>query len=123
MINVAENELLLRCSCHAAEHIAWLIHDPDTSRGNNLKGEHDDWYLSVMLDNFAFWKRVRMAFRYVFSPHTIKYGMTAELVLRTEDVDKIAEFICLRRLPSALEEEAERRAAAPLPQDGAQEAK
>jgi len=102
MINVADNELLLRCSCHSAEHIAFLIHDPDDSRGNNLKGENDDWYLSVMLDHFTFWKRVRKALRYVFAPQSIKYGMTAELVLRTEDIDKIAEWICVRRLPSAL---------------------
>jgi hypothetical protein len=103
VINVAENELLMRCSCHSAEHIAWLIHDPDESRGNNLKGEHDDWYLSVMLDHFSFWKRVRKAFRYVFAPQTIKYGMTAELVLRTEDIDKLYEFILVRRaLPAAL---------------------
>lgn len=102
MINVAENELLLRCSCHTAEHIAWLIHDPDTSRENNLKGEQDDWYLSVMLDHFTFWKRVRKAVLYVFKPNAIKYGMTAELVLRTEDIDKIVEWICVRRLPGAL---------------------
>jgi hypothetical protein len=34
---VAENELLMRCSCHSAEHIAWLIHELDDDRGNNLK--------------------------------------------------------------------------------------
>lgn len=104
MINVAENELLMRCSCHSAEHIAWLIHEPDDARGNNLKGEHDDWYLSVMLCDFSFWKRVRKGFQYMFKPRSLRYGMTAELVLRTEDIDKIAEFICLRRLPSALAE-------------------
>lgn len=97
MINVAENELLLRCSCGSPEHIAWLIHDPDDDRGNKIKAEQDDWYLSVMLDHFAFLKRVRTAFRYVFAPHTIKYGMFAELVLRTEDIDKISEFIARRR--------------------------
>jgi hypothetical protein len=97
MINVAENELLIRCSCHTPEHIAWLIHDPDEARGNNIKGGDDDWFLSVMLDHFSFWKRVRVGFRYVFAPHTIKYGMSAELVLRSEDVDKISEFIRARR--------------------------
>jgi hypothetical protein len=97
VINVAENELLMRCSCHSPEHIAWLIHDPDSDRENNLKGEHDDWYLSVMLDHFPFWKRVRKAFQYIFAPHSIRYGMTAELVLRTEDVDKLCEFIRIRR--------------------------
>lgn len=96
MINVAENELLMRCSCGSGEHIAWLIHD-EWDRDNNLKGEQDDWYLSVMLDHFPFWKRVRKAFRYVFVPQTLKYGMTAELVLRNEDVDKLAQFILARR--------------------------
>jgi hypothetical protein len=85
------------------DYIAFLIHDPDTERGNNLKGEHDDWYLSVMLDHFRFWKRVRMGLRYIFRPDTIRYGMTAELVLRTEDIDRLQEFIVTRRLPAALE--------------------
>lgn len=117
MINVAENELLMRCSCHSAEHIAWLIHEPDDDRGNNLKGERDDWYLSVMLDHFPFWKRVRKGFRYVFVPQTIKYGMTAELVLRTEDIDKLYEFILIRRLPAALDDAAEALAVS-RPQSG-----
>jgi hypothetical protein len=91
MINLADNEILLRCSCHSLDHIAFLIHDP------NIKGEHDDWYLSVMLDHFSFWKRVRKAFQYVFAPHTIRYGMSAELVLRSEDVDRLSEFIQKRR--------------------------
>lgn len=97
MINLEDNELLLRCSCGSSDHIAFLIHDPETQRGNNLKGEHDDWYLSIMLDHFNLYKRVKMAFRYVFAPHTIRYGMTAELVLRSEDIDKVAEFIQRRR--------------------------
>jgi hypothetical protein len=97
MINVAENELLLRCSCHAPEHIAWLVHEPDNTRDNNLKGENDDWYLSIMLDHFGFWKRIRKGLQYIFWPESFRYGMTAELVLRSEDIDKIAEFITLRR--------------------------
>jgi hypothetical protein len=97
MINVADNELLMRCSCHSPDHIAWLIHEPDDDRGNNIKGENDDWYLSVMLDHFRFWKRLRTGLRYIFAPHTIKYGMTAELVLRTDDIDKVHDFIARRR--------------------------
>lgn len=95
--NLDENEILLRCACLASDHIAFLRHEPDDSRGNNLKGEHDDWYLSVVLDHFGFWKRIPMAFRYIFAPRTIKYGMTAELVLRNEDVDRLCEFIVTRR--------------------------
>lgn len=96
-INLKDNELLLRCSCHSPEHIAFLIHEPDDSRDNNLKGERDDWYLSVMLDHFGFWKRIRKACQYVFHPDSIRYGMTAELVLRTEDIAEIEEFIHRRR--------------------------
>ena len=97
MINVADNELLLRCSCHAPAHVAWLIHDPYTERGNNLKGEQDDWYLSVMLDHFGFWKRLRIGLRNIIRPRTIECGMSAELVMRTEDIDKLKEFIERRR--------------------------
>lgn len=111
MINVQDNEILLRCSCHASEHIAFLKYEPDDRRGNNLKGEQDDWYLSVMLDHFRFWKRLRMACRYLFAPQTINYGMTAELVLRSEDMDKLCEFIVVRRLSGALEDALAKKAA------------
>jgi len=100
---IADNEFLMRCACFSSDHYAWLIHEPDDSRGNNLKGVDDDWYLSVSLAHFGFWKRVRKALRYIFSPLSLKYGMTAEIVLRTEDIDKLAEFICMRRLPAELE--------------------
>lgn len=96
-IGLEENELLIRCSCHSREHLAYLIHEPDANRGYAMKGEEDDWYLSVMLDHFSFWKRARKALVYLFAPHRIRYGMAAEIVLRNEDVDKIAEFICRRR--------------------------
>jgi len=108
-VNVPDNEIMLRCACGHSDHTAFLIHEPDDTRGNNLKGEHDDWYLSVRLDHFHIWKRLRMALRYAFAPHTITYGTTAELVLRSEDVDKLCEFIVTRRLPGALIEAAERR--------------
>ena len=68
-------------------HVAWLVHEPDDSRGNNLKGEQDDWYLTVMLDHFPFWKRLSTGLRYIFAPLSLKYGMTAELVLRSEDIE------------------------------------
>lgn len=94
---IKDNEFLMRCSCHNSDHFAWLIHEPDDSRGNNLKGEDDDWYLSVSLSNFGFWKRLGKAARYVFRPLSLKYGMTAELVLRTEDVTALEDFIRTRR--------------------------
>jgi hypothetical protein len=99
MINVRDNELLMRCSCWSSSHIAWLIHEPTEERGNNLKGIDDDWYLSVTLDNFSFWKRVRLAFRYIFTPLSIQYGMTAELVLKNEDIKRLYGFISRRLDP------------------------
>jgi hypothetical protein len=78
-----DNAFFLRCSCGSSAHTAILTHDP----------EYDDYYLSVVLDQFKFWKRVRTAFRYVFAPRTIPYGMTAELVLTTADVNDLCRFI------------------------------
>lgn len=93
MINLQDNELLLRCSCYSNEHHAFLIYDRSSSRENNLKGEDDDWYLSTSLCQFPFWKRVLKAFFYVFLPSRIKYGMYSELVLKTQDMDDIVDFI------------------------------
>lgn len=97
MINLRDNELLIRCSCYSNDHSAFLIYEPDDSRGNNIKGIDDDWYLSVMLDHFIFWKRVKLAFKYIFAPYSIRYGMSTELVLKNEDMDKIVNFINVRR--------------------------
>lgn len=97
MINLEENEILMRCCCHASDHMALLVHEPDESRGNNLKGRGDDWYLSVSLDQPLFWRRVVKAMQYVFYPRRIRYGMYAELVLTSDDVDRVASFIIDRR--------------------------
>ena len=77
MINLADNELLIWCSCHSNDHLAWLIDDDDC------------WYLSMTLDHFSFWKRIRKGLRYVFAPLSLKFGMSTELVLRSEDVDRV----------------------------------
>lgn len=95
MINVAENEILIRCSCHSREHAAWLVHEANLDKEKYPTG--DDWYLSVMLDHFGFWKRIKKAIQYIFAPHSLKYGMTAELVLTDSDVDAITDFIIRRR--------------------------
>lgn len=97
MINLEENEILMRCACHASDHMAFLVHEPSWPRGNNLKGETDDWYLSVSLDQHSFWRRVGKALQYVFCPRHIRYGMYAELVLTSDDVDRVASFIIDRR--------------------------
>jgi hypothetical protein len=46
---------------------------------------------------------VRKGLQYIFAPASIRYGMTAELVLRTEDIDKVAEFIRVRRAAYTLD--------------------
>ena len=93
MINLNENELLFRCSCYSPDHHAFLVYEPSNSRGNNLKGEDDDWYLTTRLSQFPFWKRALKAFLYIFCPSRIKYGMYSELVLRTQDMHDLVEFI------------------------------
>jgi hypothetical protein len=105
-INLEDNELLLRCACgDRTEHVAWLIHEPDDSRGNNLKGEHDDWYLHVALDpRRNIWERLWLAIKYVWQPWKTYYIGYAEIVLKNEDIDALMEFVVARRLPSALED-------------------
>jgi len=100
MINIADNELLIRCSCPSKEHAAWLVYEPNLEKEKYPIG--DDWYLSVMLDHFGFWKRVRKAFQYIFAPYSLKFGMTAELVLRDSDVDAIVDFIVRKRSQSTV---------------------
>ena len=91
---LADNEFLLRCACHSSDHVAMLIHDPvDSSR------EECDWYLSVFLDYYGFWKRIRIALRYVFCPYSIRYGICAEIVLHTKDIADMEDFIMRRRNP------------------------
>lgn len=95
-----DNEIQMRCSCgDRINHVAWLIHEPDDSRGNNLKGEHDDWYLMMALEpRFEFWRRAVIAFRYLFGLQ-VQYWGYAELVLRTEDIAALEDFIAKRRNP------------------------
>ena len=96
-INLQDNEIMLRCACYAHEHTAMLAHEPNDSRDCKLKGENDDWYLSISLANHRFSGRIKKALQYVFRPSTIRYGMYAEIVLRDEDVERVAEFIRERR--------------------------
>lgn len=99
---IDDNEFLMRCSCgDHIEHVAWLIHEPDDSRGNNLKGEQDDWYLMTSLDpNFGFWRRLWTGLKYAYRPRLLRYSGYSELVLRNEDVDRLSEFIRQRRASS-----------------------
>lgn len=96
MINLADNELLIRCACHSVEHHALLVHEPADSRGNNLKGEEDDWYLCVALNDRGFWHRLRKGICYIVAPRRLKCGMYAELVLTNADAGWIAKFITER---------------------------
>lgn len=105
MIDTKDDELLIRCNCGTREHQAWLVYEKNQEPEKYPCG--DDWYLTVMLDNFGFWKRVRKAFQYVFSPMSLKYGMTAEIVLLDSDVDRIAEFIKERRSLPLLQQESQ----------------
>lgn len=96
MINLDDNEILLRCSCYSPDHIAFLVHEQWSSRGNNLKAEDDDWYLSIMLDPIKpWWKRAWRA----FFPCK-RYGQYAEIVLTNQDVQRLADFI-KKRLENA----------------------
>ena len=91
------NEIILRCACgDRIGHVAYLVYEPDDSRGNNLKGEQDDWYLSVSLAPAPFWKRLWLALKYVWRPRW--YIGYSEIVLRTIDVQRLSSFIQARCL-------------------------
>jgi hypothetical protein len=100
-INVPDNAILLRCACHSMSHFARLIYEPADSRGNNLKGQSDDWYLSVMLDFDGLWLRLRTAIRYIFAPRSLDYGSTTEIVLHNEDIDQLIDFLVSKRQPTS----------------------
>ena len=99
-VNVAEDEILLRCACDNLKHIAHLVHDPDNRyKGENLHLQREccTWYLTVTLNAPGIFDRIRQAARYIFAPHTLRFGNYVELALRDEDVDRLAEFIEMRR--------------------------
>jgi hypothetical protein len=99
-VNVANDEILLRCACDNLKHIAYLVHDPDNRyKGEDLhlQRESFNWYLTITLNAPGIFDRIRQAARYIFAPHTLRFGNYVELALRNEDVDRLAEFIQTRR--------------------------
>ncbi len=74
------------------DHFATLVYEPDDSRGNNLKGETDDWYLTIKLESFTFLKRVRVAINYILGREK-RYGQYTEICLNTEDVIDIYRWL------------------------------
>jgi hypothetical protein len=99
-VDLVNNEILLRCACGDLKHIAYLVYDP----GKRYKGadwhfqsERIDWYLTVTLNSPGTFARIRQAARYIFAPHTFRFGNYIELALRNEDIDRLAEFIEVRR--------------------------
>ena len=99
-VNIANDEILLRCACDNLKHIAYLIHDPDERyKGEDwhLQRERFNWYLTITLNVPGIFGRIRQAVRYIFAPHSLRFGSYVELALRNEDVNRLAEFIESRR--------------------------
>jgi hypothetical protein len=95
-VNIADNEILLRCACGNLQHIAYLIHDPNRHHkraDRHFQGERFKWYFTTTLNAPGILERVRQAVRYILVPHTLRFGNYVELALRSEDVDRLAEFI------------------------------
>jgi len=89
---INKDEIILRCACgDKMDHFATLIYEPWDDQGNNIKGEHDDWYLTVRLDKFHFWKRLKVAWKYLWGIETnFEY---IEMALRNQDMADIAKWI------------------------------
>jgi len=99
-VDIADDEILLRCACGNLQHIAYLIHDPHRrhdGRDCHIQNERFDWYFTITLNAPRTFERIRQAARYIFAPHTFRFGNYVELALRNEDVDRLAEFIEARR--------------------------
>jgi hypothetical protein len=99
-VNIADNEILLRCACGNLQHIVYLIHDPDRRHNGtawHFQGERCKWYFTITLNAPGTVERVRQAARYILAPHTLRFGNYVELALQDEDVDRLAEFIEARR--------------------------
>lgn len=94
--NVGDNELLLRCACWAPFHMLSLTHDPETSQGNKVKAEGDDWYLDLVVQDRGLWERVKRAFWYVLRGSGRR--MHHNFVLTNADAAALASFI-VERLP------------------------
>jgi hypothetical protein len=98
--NIADDEILLRCNCGNLQHIAYLVYDPDKRHKGpdwHFQNERFNWYFTITLNAPGTLERIRQAARYIFAPHTFRFGNYAELALRDEDVDRLAEFIEVRR--------------------------
>jgi hypothetical protein len=98
--NIADDEILLRCECDNLQHIAYLVYDRDKRRKGpdwHFQGERFNWYFTITLNAPGIFERIRQAARYIFAPHTFRFGNYVELALRNEDVDRLAEFIQVRR--------------------------
>jgi hypothetical protein len=95
MLNLQENELLIRCQCGSKSHFAFLTHDPWEQHDNNLKGSQDDWYLTVSLEPLGFWKRLYRGLGYIFLPNHL-WWMYTDIVLTNEDAAEIEAFISAR---------------------------
>jgi hypothetical protein len=99
-VDLVNNEILLRCACGDLKHIAHLVYEPDKRYKDedvHFRSERINWYLTVTLNSPGTFARIRQAARYIFAPHTFRFGNYVEFALRNEDVTRLAEFIETRR--------------------------
>jgi hypothetical protein len=99
-VNITDDEILLRCACSNLQHIAYLVYDPDKRHKSvdlHFQGERIKWYFTITLNAPGLYERIRQAARYIFAPHSFRFGSYVELALRNDDVDRLAEFIEVRR--------------------------
>lgn len=76
----------LECDCHSNDHTVWFLSDKDEKYG-------DDLYIHTSLQtHHGFWKRVRIAFRYVFRKDYLNFPYI-DLMISERNNDKIRELV------------------------------
>jgi hypothetical protein len=81
-----EETLFLRCRCSDNEHS--VIFDRYKS-----KDFHPEIVVSVHLDKLSFFKRLKAGIKYVLFGTSPQYGHYAEVLLGTNEMDKLQTFL------------------------------
>ncbi len=92
--SIDEEELLIGCSCHSKNHlVSFAISENSLDRktGDDIP---DDFFFSIGINNYlGIFKRLFIAFKYVFSPLKInRTGDFAEVLCSPEDVLQLKDF-------------------------------
>lgn len=77
-----QSELIIICSCHTLDHAIRFSYWPDD----------DTLFVDVTMPPLSWWKRIAVAFRYVFTD-VCPFGSYAEVVIGDDDRAKLRAWV------------------------------